>query len=313
MFTGIIPPLVSPLREDGTLDQEGLARLVEHVVGGGVDALFVLGTTGEGPALSPKEQRVLVAETCRLVGERRPVLVGVTHPSYQGTIDLARQAAEHGAAAVVLAPPPYFVTTAEEVLTLLARLAADSPLPVILYNMPANTHVALNWRVVRRALEIPGVVGFKDSSGDMVQFHKVREQVRHRPDFSVMLGPEELLADSVLAGAHGGVSGGANLFPRLYAELYRVAAARQLDQVTRLHRIVIHISERLYELDTSGMRIIRVLKAALARQGICGAQMAFPFGPLGREAQSQLESRLEVLQAEVADALLELGSATLRE
>src|SRR3954454_15133593 len=102
---GIIPPLVTPLLDRDRLDHAGLERLIEHVLGGGVHGLFLLGTTGEGPSLSYRLRRELVQRTCSLVKGRIPILVGITDTSFVESVSLARYAAEVGASAVVAAPP----------------------------------------------------------------------------------------------------------------------------------------------------------------------------------------------------------------
>ncbi len=107
-FRGIIPPLATPLVDRNTLDVSGLERLVEHVLGGGVHGLFVLGTTGEGPALPPGVRREVVDRTIRQVAGRVPVLVGISDTVLAESVALATFAADCGAAAVVAAPPYYF-------------------------------------------------------------------------------------------------------------------------------------------------------------------------------------------------------------
>src|SRR4051812_8767861 len=107
-FSGIIPPLVTPLCDRDRLDHGGLERLVEHVVGGGVSGVFILGTTGEAPSLGYRLRRELIERVCRLTAGRVPVLVGITDTAFVESVDLARSAADAGAAAVVLSTPYYF-------------------------------------------------------------------------------------------------------------------------------------------------------------------------------------------------------------
>ena len=113
---GIIPPLVTPLADRDELDRDGLERLVEHVVEGGVSGLFILGTTGEAPSLSYRLRRELVDRVCTRVGQRVPVLVGITDTSFVETIELARVARAAGASAAVLSTPYYFPAGQTELL-----------------------------------------------------------------------------------------------------------------------------------------------------------------------------------------------------
>ena len=103
-LTGIIPPMVTPLTSPDVLDRVGMARLVEHMLAGGVHGLFVLGTTGEGPGISRNLQRTVVSEVCALVAGRVPVLVGITDCAFAESLALAEHACASGAAALVVAP-----------------------------------------------------------------------------------------------------------------------------------------------------------------------------------------------------------------
>src|SRR5690606_21546966 len=115
-LTGIIPPLVTPLLDNDTLDSEGLELLIEHTVSAGVHGIFILGTTGEFASLSYKLRRELITQTCRLVNGRVPVLVGITDSAFAESVNLAVFAAGCGADAVVLAPPFYFAAAQPELL-----------------------------------------------------------------------------------------------------------------------------------------------------------------------------------------------------
>src|SRR6266496_1108869 len=106
-LTGILPPVVTPLLERDQLDVAGLARLLEHILAGGVSGLFILGTTGEGPSLSYRLRRELVERVCRQVRRRVPVLVGITDTAFVESVSVAQASAGAGADAVVLAPPYY--------------------------------------------------------------------------------------------------------------------------------------------------------------------------------------------------------------
>src|ERR1041384_4117228 len=106
-YHGIIPPMVTPLRDRDALDVAGLERLIEHILAGGVHGLFILGTTGEGPSLSYRLRKELIERTCRQVNRRAPVLVGITDTAFQESLNVARWSADAGADALVVAPPYY--------------------------------------------------------------------------------------------------------------------------------------------------------------------------------------------------------------
>ena len=234
-LTGVVPPMVTPLRARDELDVAGVERLIEHILAGGVSGLFILGTTGEGPSLSYRLRRELITLACRQVRGRVPVLVGITDTAFVESVNLARHAADAGVDALVLAPPYYLPPGQPELQEYLEHLVAELPLPLFLYNMPGLTKVQYEMDCLRRAMDIPRIVGLKDSSNNMSYFKDALDLLKHRPDWTLLVGPEERLAETVLAGGHGGVNGGANLFPKLYVQLYQAARAGDASRTDQLH------------------------------------------------------------------------------
>ncbi len=273
---GIVPPMVTPLSDYDTLDTIGLERLVEHILAGGVHGLFVLGTTGEGPSLSARLRREVVDRVCKQVAGRVPVLVGISDTSFVESVDLANYSAQAGAAAVVVAPPSYFPLDQTELLAYLAHLAPSVPLPLVLYNMPTHTKINFDLDTLALAMEIPNIVGVKDSSGNMIYFQKLRKLIAERSTWNLLIGPEELLSQAVLLGGDGGVSGGANIHPQLYVSIYEAARDRDLDRVTQLQKQVEELSGRIYGVNRTPSAVIKGIKGALACLGICSPLVAEP-------------------------------------
>ncbi len=293
---GIVPPMVTPLSDRDTLDEAGLQRLVEHILAGGVQGLFILGTSGEGPSLSYRLRCQVIDRVCEQVAHRVPVLVGISDTSLVESLNLADYAADAGAEAVVLAPPYYYPAGQAELLRYVEQMAAALPLPVFLYNLPSHTKLSFEPETVGRLIEIPDVVGLKDSSGDMVYFHRIHRLARQRADWTLLVGPEELLAEAVLLGAEGGISGGANVCPRLYVELYEAASRGDLTRTAELHAKVIEISQTIYRVARHGARVVAGLKCTLACLGICDDLMAEPFGRLGEGERRMFEDHLAELE-----------------
>jgi len=295
-YTGIIPPLVTPLTGRDTLDVAGLERLIEHVIAGGVSGIFILGTTGEGPSLGYRLRRELIERTCALVNHRVRVLVGITDTAFVESVNIARSAAEAGADAVVLAPPYYLPEGQPELQEYLGCLVPELPLPLFLYNMPSLTKVQWELETLRRAMDNPRIIGLKDSSGNMTYFHRAIGLLKYRPDWSLLIGPEELLADAVFAGGHGGVSGGANVFPRLYVELFNAARAGDIARARELHALVMRVGE-LYGIGRHPSAIIKGIKCALSLQGVCDDFMAEPFTRFREPERAKVQALLAELKA----------------
>ncbi|MHC4628427.1 MAG: dihydrodipicolinate synthase family protein [Planctomycetota bacterium] len=287
---GIIPPMVTPLLDRDTLDEAGLERLVEHILTGGVHGLFILGTTGEAPSLSYRLRCDLIDRVCRQVADRVPVLVGITDTSFVESVNIARKAKYAGAQAVVLAPPYYFPAGQLELLEYLKHLTAELPLPVFLYNMPSHTKLVFELETMRAAADLPRVAGIKDSSANMLYFRRLQGLLKDHPDFSILIGPEELMAEAVLLGGHGGISGGANLLPRLYVELYNAARAKDLPKVEELQAKVMELSTCIYRVGRYQSSFLKGLKCALSCVGICSDFMAEPFHRF-RQAEHEVIER----------------------
>lgn len=292
---GIIPPMVTPLVDRDTLDVAGLERLIEHILGGRVHGLFVLGTTGEAPSLSHRLRRELVERTCRQVRGRVPVLVGITDTAFVESVQMAGIAADAGASAVVLAPPYYFPAGQAELVEYLEHLTPELPLPLFLYNMPSHTKLSFDLDTVRRAADLPGIVGLKDSSASMIYFQRLLSLFQNRPEFTLLVGPEELLGESVLLGGHGGINGGANFYPKLYVQLYDAATRRDLDRVAELHRQVMRISTGIYSVGRFGSSYLKGVKCALSLLGVCDDFMAEPFHRFNPPERARIEQELHSL------------------
>lgn len=277
LLRGVITPMVTPLRDHDTLDVAGLERLIEHIIAGGVQALFILGTTGEGPSLSHRLQAELIDLTCAQVDGRISVLVGITDTSFVESVNLAHKAADAGANAVVLAAPYYLPASQAELLEYLQHLAPKLPLPIFLYNLSDHTKVSFEPDTVHQAAEITNVVGLKDSSANMSYLHQIQVLFKDRPDFSLLVGREELLGEAVLFGWHGGIPGGANITPKLYVEVYTAAMAKDIETLITLQQRVMRILTTIYGMSSYGSGYLNGLKCALSCMGICDDFMAEPF------------------------------------
>lgn len=284
--------MATPLLSRETLDLPSLERLVEHLIAAGVSGLFVLGTTGEAPGLSLGMRAEIVERVCSFAGDRVPVLVSITDTSAAETLNAARHAAKAGASGLVLAPPYYFTLSQPELLGYLRRIAPELPLPVYLYNIPSLTKTHFAPETVAEAAELPNIYGLKDSSGDMRYFGEVARAMSSRPDFALLCGPEELLAESMALGGHGGIAGGSNLAPELYVGLYEAALNHETERIHELQSIVMQISRRIYHLKPEGSSYLRGLKCALSILGYGRNVMAEPYEAYGSEEAAAIRTAL---------------------
>lgn len=293
---GIIPPLVTPLVDNETLDIESLENLIEHLIQGGVHGLFILGTTGEEQSLSYKIRHEMIRQSARINRGRLPLLVCITDTSIVESINLARIAAECGADGVVSAPPYYFAPGQPELAQFYEELVPQLPLPVFLYNMPSHVKVSFAPDTVRRIAQNPQVVGFKDSSANAVYFQSVLYKMKERPDFSMLVGPEEITGECVLLGAHGGINGGANMFPELYVGMYHAATEGNLGRILQLQQYIMQISSTIYTVGKHGSSYLKGLKCALSLLGIIRDDfVASPFYKFNAPEREKIQAALAAL------------------
>lgn len=295
MTKGIIPPVITPLQSQNELDTEGLERLLEHILSGGVHGLFILGTTGEGPSLSYDLRYEVTERVCSQVDGKVPVLVGITDTSFTESIRLSNKAADVGATAVVAAPPYYFSTNQQELIHYFRSLADESPLPLFLYNMPAHTKVHFEPTTVKTLAEHANIIGFKDSSGDLLYFQNVAYLLQDKPEFTLLVGPEEMLMQTMLSGGHGGVNGGANMFPKLYVEMYEAVLEKDFERMFSFQEKILQISSSLYTVGNSPAKYLQGLKCALSLMGICNDTLALPYRSFGDKERKAVEKSLKNL------------------
>jgi len=299
-FSGVIPPLVTPMVGRDQLDFEGLGRLIEHVIAGGVQGIFVLGTTGEAPSLSYALRREMIAESIRCVGNRVPVLVGVTDTSFVESARLAKHASNCGADALVLSTPYYFPAGQTELKYYVDELMLELPLPVMLYNIPSLTKVAFELPTLEYLSRHHQIVGLKDSGGDLDYFEKALALKELRPDWSILIGPEAMLAEAIRLGGDGGVAGGANICPDLFVQL--VDAVRRQDPKWTELQARIERLQGIYDIGKYASRFIKGTKCCLSLMGICDDYLADPFHRFRPEDR-----------ARVAEVLRQVGGIQLEE
>ncbi|MFH8792673.1 dihydrodipicolinate synthase family protein [Streptomyces sp. NPDC017941] len=225
-LTGVVPPVCTPLTPDSEVDVASLVRLVDHLVDGGVDGLFVLGSSSEAAYLPDRQRRTVVTTVVRHVGGQLPVLAGAIDMASLRVLDHVRAAADAGADGVVVTAPFYTRTHPAEIARHYRLVAERGQLPVFAYDLPVSVHSKLDADLVLELAAEGALAGLKDSSGDDGGLRRVVLGARARtdlPGFAVLTG-SELTVDSALAlGADGVVPGLGNVDPHGYVRLFRYA------------------------------------------------------------------------------------------
>lgn len=297
-FSGVIPPVVTPLTADGTVDTVSLERVVRHLVDGGVDALFALGSSGEVAYLTDDQQDTVLDVVVKTAAGQVPVLAGAIETTTNKVIERARSAAAKGVEAIVATAPFYTRTHPTEIDRHFRQIAAACELPLLAYDIPVCVHSKLSRELVL-ALAVDGVLaGVKDSSGDDVSFRQLALDLRGQSGFALLTGHEVVVDAMLLGGADGSVPGLGNVDPRGYRRLHDAAArgdwdaARaEQDRLARLFRIV----EAADPADASGTAAgLGAFKTALAVLGVIAANtVSPPMRPLTAEETGRIAAILE--------------------
>jgi dihydrodipicolinate synthase len=286
-FSGIIPPVVTPLDEIERVEEGAMRVLVRHLIQSGVHGIFVLGSTGEFAHLTDDEKRRAIDVVVSEVNGEVPVLVGVTEAGTKRSIFWAKEAQRFGANGVVAAPPFYYRLSDAEIENHYRALSSECELPILIYHIPSTTKVRFSLELIERLAEAPNIVGIKDSTGDLPFVLNLVDQMNGR-NFLVFQGHDALLAPTLLYGAHGGINSSANLVPSWFVALYDAARRGEATSALAWQR---KINELVRLLET--MPFLPALKMSLHLKGLIRPFISAPFLPL---PESQRENLLTVLK-----------------
>src|SRR4051794_34431899 len=211
---GIIPPVITPMKDNEELDLPRLRWFIDHLIASGVHGIFVLGTNSEFYALDEKEKQQVIATAVEHVRGRVPVYAGTGAETTREAVRLTRMAEKEGVQGVSVITPYFIAPSQQEIFDHYRRIAEATALPVVLYNNPSTCGgVKIDVDTVARLAEVPNVLGIKDSSGDL---QNTCEYLRVVPErFSVMQGRDTMIFHALLSGAKGAVPATGNIAPKL--------------------------------------------------------------------------------------------------
>ncbi len=288
MFDGIFPPIPTPFDEAGQVDLNALRANIARWNDTGLAGYVAIGSNGEAPLLDTDESRVVIQTVREAMSPGMALIAGAGRESTRDTIAACKMAVEAGAEAVLVITPWYYkrAMTSDALRQHYQAVADASPLPVLLYNMPANTGVNMPASSVAQLADHPNIVGIKDSAGDIGQLSAI---LRSTPDdFVVMVGNTGAFLPGMLLGATGGILALANVAPRETVALYQAAKAGRLDQARALNDRLVPVGVAVTA--TYG---IPGLKTALDMLGYAGGQPRPPLLPAPPDAVDDIRRILE--------------------
>lgn len=242
--------------------------MLDHLINGGVSGVFLMGTTGEGTSISPR-MKDLIKYSIEYVKGRVPVFVSIADCCIEESLNMARYAKECGVTYLVSALPFYLGLTQKEIIDYYTTIADNVPLPLFLYNIPAQTKLMISVEAVKTLAKHPNIIGMKDSSGNGTYFNTLLAEIKAEyPNFTILVGPDEMLASTMAMGGNGGVNSGSNLFPELYVNLFKACKAKDTERILKLQKLVMKVSTGVYSVDKSSVSFLKGLKAALFTEGL---------------------------------------------
>jgi len=297
-ITGVVTALVTPLTDCGALDESGLERLIERQIVAGVDALFVLGSVGEGPLLRDEVFLATAVHAARCVRHRVPLLGGASENSLDRCVSRMRIFSELGYDAVVATLPYYgWPARHEDSVRFFTLLAGLSPLPLVAYNLPK----AVGWQMPPETLEalfaVKNLIGIKDTHGDEARMRTIAGSPGRPAHVSYLPGNSALTGRLLEAGSDGVVTTPANLFPEVFVDLLRYHREGRADLAQALDREVIPHVTALLDLMPTGAA---ALKGLLAIEGICGPGTVTPWPMMDAAAQEAARPKLEAARAAIS-------------
>ncbi|SDF77257.1 4-hydroxy-tetrahydrodipicolinate synthase [Sporomusa acidovorans] len=225
---GIIPAVITPLTPEGRFNEQAMRKLINYLIDGGVHGLFVVGTTGEFYGLTPEEKQEILRVTIDETKGRVPVYAGTNGITTRESVMLTQLAEDCGVDAVSVLTPMFITPNQSQLIDHFKTIAANTSLPVVLYNNPPKTGVNLAASTVAKLAEVPNIVSIKDSSGDLTLTAEYIRLTQGRKDFNVLVGRDTLIYGALCYGAAGSIASCANVAPRLCADIYEKFMAGDL-------------------------------------------------------------------------------------
>lgn len=226
---GIIPPVITPMNEDESINEAELRNQVNRQIKGGVHGLFPFGTNGEGYILSEKEKEQVLSIVIDETAGRVPVYAGTGCIGTKDTVKQSLMAKSLGADVLSIITPSFAAASQNELFEHYKTVAEAVDMPIVLYNIPARTGNSLAPATVAKLSKIENIVGAKDSSGNFDNMLQYIELTRDSGDFAVLSGNDSLILWNLLAGGTGGIAGCANVFPEVMASIYNYFMAGELE------------------------------------------------------------------------------------
>ena len=285
-ITGIFAPVPTPFKEGGAIDEAGWRKNLRVWSISGLDGIVVCGSNGEMPFVRMEERvlltKIAVEETCG----RLHIMAGAHFPSTAETIACAEALGQAGAQSLLLLPPHYFKGDHDAIIKYFKDVADKSPIPVFMYNMPANTGVDMDLSVILAAASHPNIRGIKDTSGNMTKLGYLSSLAPK--DFSVFGGTGNWFLAALAMGACGGTMAASILYPNVCKMIYSAFNENKIATAMELQARLLPVSDAI-----TSRYGVPGLKAALEMRGMTGGPCRAPLRPVSEDVRQEIARVLE--------------------
>jgi 4-hydroxy-tetrahydrodipicolinate synthase len=285
MFSGAFTALITPFK-NGEVDVEALEGLVEFQIRQGIDGLVPCGTTGETPALSEEEDRLVIETVVRVANGRVPVVAGTGSNSTGMAIKYTKMAEKAGADGSLQVAPYYNKPTQEGLVRHFAAIAESTTLPLVLYNIPGRTSVTISAQTMARLAEIPGIVGVKDSTLSMNMISDIKHLCGE--EFDILSGDDPMTLPLIALGGTGVISVASNVAPAAVSDMVEALISGDWYRGRELHYQLLPLFRALF-LEVNPIPV----KAAASLLGLCSDEMRLPLVPMSGENLRKLREVVE--------------------
>lgn len=275
--------LITPFKEDYSVDVEGLKNVVEYNIKNGIDYLVVLGTTAESATLSEAEKQLVIDTIVEVNNNRLPLVLGIGGNNTAAVIQEMKSRNLKDFTAILSVSPYYNKPTQEGIYQHFAAIAKEAPLPLILYNVPGRTASnILPETVIRLSRDFKNIVAIKEAAGDVVQAMKMIAGT-HK-DFLVISGDDMITLPMVLAGGAGVISVIGEGFPKEFSTMVKLGLDRKVDEAYAIHHKIAPAIDYIFEEGNPAG-----IKAVFKKKGICGDTLRLPLISVSKELRNKID------------------------
>lgn len=285
-FRGSGVALVTPFNENQEVDFQGLENLVNHCINGGINYLVVMGTTAENATLNKEEKLAVLNHVKKVNGRRLPIVYGIGGNNTQELIQTLKETDFDGINAILSVSPYYNKPTQEGIYQHFKTISKNSPVPIILYNVPGRTSSNMTAQTtLRLAHDFNNIIGVKEASGNMEQVMKI---IKERPTgFKVISGDDNLSLAMICCGGDGVISVSGQGFPKLFCKMVNSALSHMLNDAREAHYKLLDITNMLFEEGNPGG-----IKAVLEEKGICGSSLRQPLWKISDGLKNRIQKEM---------------------